>query len=304
MDKYYTKFASIILLLAAFSMTACGGGGSDDDDDNDDGGSGSSVSFNGNTDPAAITADNAQAIGTASGEAVQQAASTTSAPTAFPTLLSATNNVKEISNIVASTIEAMTLAGAPEIPGICSTGSVFISDFPENPSGRVEIEIDYNNCVISDSSGSFTFDGSVLYVYLDFNNINAGFIVTYNNFTTTGTIGTSTLNATYDCTDTSACVYRSDYVSSDGAIHRVSFINVTGSGSLSDPYGGSFTFTHSVHGTLFISLSGIFYNGTCDPFPSDGTINFSSDTSSGSITFNPNCTVFGSYNDGTTTGSF
>ncbi len=299
MNKFMTTSLSSALLLSAFLMTGCGGGG-----DNRDGGSDGTV-FDGNTSPAAIDIDNAKAIGTASGEAVQKA----SAPTGLPSSISVStsSDLDRINEIILSTADILSIPAASDASAACDGGgSAHVSDTPTIPtSGPLRITITYDMCVISFGGDSNTFDGTVTLDYEDIDNPNAGFVITYSNFRVTDSSGTITINLTVNCSDLNNCIYSSDFVGSDGATHRVTDSSV--SGNASSGYNGSATFLHGTYGEVSITISGITYSSSCGAIPSGGTVNFTSGnpiTSSGSITFNSDCTVSGTWSNSSGSGSF
>ena len=142
-----------------------------------------------------------------------------------------------------------------------------------------------------------TFNGTVTFHYNDISNIDAGYSFTYTNFTVTDpTYGTTTIDMTVVCTNRSNCTYNSDFAGSDGVTYRVTNSNI--SGDASNGFYGSATFYNGTYGEVTISISGITY-GNCGTFPDGGNISFSSSNgSSGTITFNSNCTVSGTWSDG------
>jgi len=282
------------IMLSAFILlgTACssGGGGGDD-----------GVTFDGNEAPAAIDASNAEAIGTGSGEAVQKADASTSLPGALA--LGSSANVNQINSIVLSTADILTLPAAEELPGVCSSGSASISDVPSATSGPIEFTITYKTCAVTGTN--IIADGKAVLDFDDVGNPDAGFTITYINFKVTDPVnGTTTLNLVMDCTNPASCTFNSDFVGSDGSTHRITDFSI--SGDASSGFNGSATFLHGTHGRVSITITDISYNGTCDPFPSGGSIAFSSSNgSSGTIIFNSDCTVSGTWNNGAgTSGSF
>ncbi len=299
MNKFMTTSLSSVLLLSAFLMTGCSGGGGD----SNDGGSGGTI-FDGNSSPAAIDIDNAEAIGTASGEAVQKA----SAPTGLPGSISAStsSDLDRINEIILSTADILTIPAASDAAAACDGGgSAHISDTPTPTSGSVSVTITYDMCAISFGGDSSIFNGTATLDFEDVNNPEAGFIITYSNFRVTDSSGTITINMTVNCSDPNNCVYSSDFVGSDGTTHRVSDYSI--SGNASSGYNGNATFLHGTYGEVSITISDITYSSSCGAIPSGGTVNFTSGnpvTSSGSIMFNPDCTVSGTWSNSSGAGSF
>ncbi|MCG6937233.1 MAG: hypothetical protein LJE83_03550 [Gammaproteobacteria bacterium] len=291
MNKFITFPTSTALLLGAFLITACsssGGGG----------GGTSNITFDGTTTAAIIDSTNAEAIGTASGEAIQKA----DASTGLPTLISISNttNMDELNNIVISSVNTSNLpAGLDISSGLCTSGNASISDIPQVQSGPVALTITYNNCALSGST--ITVNGTVFMDYDDISN-PSNFSITYSNFTVTDPDnGTTTVNMTMICTN-SSCTINSDFVGSDGVTHRITNFSIVGDAS--SGFSGSASFFHGTYGEVNITFNGITYGG-CGAVPDGGNINFTgSSSSSGSITFNSDCTVSGTWDTGSTAGSF
>ncbi len=282
-----TKLIYPLLFSIIIALTGCGGGGG-----GGDGGGSAGVTFNGNTAPAAIDATNAEAIGESAGEIVQKAAASTDLPSG----ITITNSIDmdQINSIVLSTVNALNLPAGAVITGICSSGSITIPDGNPPSSGPVDYTFTYNNCV----SGGITFNGTVAFHYNDINDPNAGFSLTYTNFSVVDpTSGTFTINMTVVCTSSFNCTYNSDFVGSDGGTHRISISTISGNASIG--FDGSATFYNATYGEVTITISSITY-GSCGTFPNGGNIIFnSSNGSSGTIVFNGDCTVSGTWNDGT-----
>lgn len=191
-------------------------------------------------------------------------------------------------------------AGLDVSDEFCSSGTATSNDI-NSSSGPVTLNITFSNCVILDGNGE-TVNGKVNVHIDDVSNFNSGFTATYSNFTVTDPVnGTTTINATIVCDGNFSCTYSSDFVGSDRATHRISNFNV--SGAASTGYSGSATFYHSSYGEASITFSGITY-GACGAQPDGGNISFSSAGSSGTINFNSDCTVSGTWNSGSASGSF
>lgn len=290
MNKFLTFSTSTTLLLGAFLITACNSSGG--------GGGTSSITFDGTTSAAIIDDINAEAIGTASGEAIQKA----DASTGLPTLISISNttSMDELNNIVISSVNTSNLpAGLDISSGMCTSGSASISDIPQVQSGPVTLTITYNNCALSGSA--MTVNGTVLMDYDDISN-PSNFSITYSNFAVTDPVnGTTTINMTMICTN-SSCTFNSDFVGSDGVTHRITNFSIVGDAS--SGFSGSASFFHGTYGEVSITFNGITY-GSCGAIPDGGNISFTgSGSSSGSITFNSDCTVSGTWDTGSTAGSF
>ena len=292
--KIFTSFPfSSALLLVAFFITGCSSGG--------DGAAAPITSYTGSTTPAAIDADNAETIGKASGEAIQIANSSTGLPVGISIDSNTSDNLTEINNIIISNLDIMMLPSAVDISAeLCSSGTASSTDPGNVQSGPVDITVTFSNCALAYSD--ITISGTAKMHFDDIANQNAGFSITYTNFKVTDANGTTTINMSMVCTSGSACVFNSDFVGSDGLTHRVS--NFSFYGSASTGYNGSATFYHGSFGSVSISATNITY-GSCGTYPDGGSVAFdSTDGSSGTIIFNTDCSVSGTWDNGVTVGSF
>ena len=294
MKSFITFSTSTALLLAAFFITGCSSGG---------GGAAAPVtSYTGSTTPAAIDDTNAQAIGTTAGESIQPAASTSNTP--YGISIDSSIDMKQLNKLVLAVArQASNLpAGLDFSNEFCSSGTATSND-PSSTSGPVTLNVTFSNCVILDGNGE-TLNGIVNIRIDDISDSNSGFTATYSNFTVTDPVnGTTTINATIVCDGSFSCTYSSDFVGSDGAIHRVSDFNI--SGSSTSGYSGSATFYHNSYGEVSIIVSGVTYGGSCGSIPNGGSISFTSSTgSSGTINFSSTCTVSGTWSNGSGSGSF
>ena len=104
------------------------------------------------------------------------------------------------------------------------------------------------------------------------------------------------------CTDAFSCTYNSDFVGTDGTTHRIADFNIFGNAT--DGFNGTATFYHGTFGSVSITATGITY-GSCGTYPDGGSVAFdSTDGSSGTIIFNADCSVSGTWDNGVTVGSF
>jgi hypothetical protein len=291
--NFFKHTSSSAILLSAFLISSCGGSGGGD------GGGAAGVSFAGNTSPAAIDADNAEAIGTAAGEAIQIA----NASTGLPAGIAVNDNLTEINNAIISQLDVFMLpAGIDMSSELCSPGSGTASttDPGSAQSGPVNITITFNNCELTGTA--ITVNGTASMHINDIANIDAGFSITYTNFKVTDINGTTTINMSMVCTSASACTFNSDFMGTDGTIHRVSEFSVYGNAT--DGFNGSATFYHGSFGSVDITASNITY-GNCGSYPDGGMITYdSTDGTSGTIAFASDCSVTGTWNDGVASGSF
>jgi hypothetical protein len=271
----------------------------------DDDGNGGDGSFSGNTDPAAIDDTNAEAIGTTSGEAAVNAIETTQANSANPFGIKMIMDADSLPDIVVlaarsavASIESNNLPAGVVIdssqlgPDFCG-GSVNAPDsFGQNET--LNGTLTFNDLCYNDTSSgqTITMSGQVIFVQ----NANE-FSITYDDFTVTSNLGTSTLNAIMVCdADFLNCEWTSDFVGADGNIHQVSGAIAFDTG---DGWQVNATLFHSEYGEIVISTTVPITFGQCGPFPDGGTIAYESENGSfGTVQFNGDCTYSGSWDDG------
>jgi hypothetical protein len=293
-SKFILIIKAIALLGIVGMLSFCGGGGGGG------GGVPSGILFNGNTNPAAIDDTNVQAVGKSAGESVQNADASMGLPRAASnTTLTPMDQIK---NLIFSTINTSNIVTGVDLPGVCNPGSASIANPPTATSGPVEFTIVYTNCAVIGSD--ITVNGPVLVHLNDVLDPNAGFTFVYTNFTVIDPVnGTTTINLTLVCIDSLSCTFSSDFVGADGDTHRVTNFSI--SGDASSGFNGTATFLNGTYGDVTITVTNITY-GSCGSYPDGGDISFnSSNGSSGTIIFNPGCTVSGTWNDGAgNSGSF
>ena len=297
MNKFITlSTSSALLLIGAFFITSCSSGGGGDGDTPATG-----TIYTGSTTPAAIDVDNAEVIGKAAGEAVQIANSSTGLPVGITIDNGIAANLTEINKIIIANIDALTLPAGVDISAdFCSSGTASATDPGSATSGPVDITATFNNCTLI--SSNTTVSGTVKMHFDDIANTNAGFLITYTNFKVTDANGTTTINMSMVCTSNASCTFNSDYVGTDGVTHRVT--NFSFFGNASTGFNGTATFFHGTYGSISITATNITY-GSCGAYPDGGSIAFSSTNgSSGTIIFNSDCSVSGTWNNGVTSGSF
>lgn len=296
MNKFITlSTSSALLLLGAFFITSCSssGGGGDTP--------AASTIYTGSTTPAAIDVNNAEAIGKAAGESVQIANSSTGLPVGITIDNGIAANLTEINKIIIANIDALTLPAGVDISAdFCSSGTASATDPGSATSGPVDITATFNNCALI--SSNITVSGTVKMHFDDIANTNAGFSITYTNFKVTDANGTTTINMSMICTSNASCTFNSDYVGTDGVTHRVTDFSFFGNASTG--FNGTATFFHGTYGSISITATNITY-GSCGTYPDGGSIAFSSTNgSSGTIIFNSDCSVSGTWDNGVTSGSF
>lgn len=277
---------SIILLISA-----CGGGDGID--------SSNGVTYSGSQSPSSINDTNAKEIGEAAGESIEKAANSSSVPSAISFQNSL--DINEINSAILTTLNQNSLpTGLDVSSSVCSSGSAS-SNTPSATSGPGTFVLNYNNCRLRNST--MTFTGKAVVRFSDFNNFNAPYSISYINLKVKR-FGYQevTLNLVLDCSSRNNCTYNSDFTGSDGNTHRVSQISF--SGNSQNGYTGSATFYHARHGRSSITALNITY-GNCSASPDGGSISFSSTNgSSGTITFSNDCTVSGTWTNGSLSGSF
>ncbi len=295
MNKFITFSTASALLLGAFFITSCSSGGGDA------GIQEAVTSYSGSTTPAAIDIDNAKAIGTAAGESVQIANSSTGLPLAISVNDTTANNLAEINKIIISHIDILTLPAGVDISSdFCSSGLASATDPGNVSSGPVDITATFSNCALYYSD--ITISGTAEMHFDDIGNQNAGFSIIYTNFKVTDVNGTTTINMTFECSSSTSCTFNSDYVGSDGVTHRVTDYDFYGSASTG--YNGSATLYHGTYGSVSIDATSITF-GSCNTYPDGGSIAFSSTNgSSGTITFNSDCSTSGTWTNTAGSGTF
>lgn len=292
--KIFLLSLTLTLIGCGGSSSSGGGGGGGTADD--------TTTFSGNTAPAEIDAGNAQAIGQAAGESVERASASSTLPSA-PIAFQASGpiDVSALTDLMLETAEQLAVPSGIEVEGVCSSGTA--SSTVEPPNRTV---LTFNNCLLIDASA--TINGSAVIEFDDaFTNEDSGFTITYSNFSVTesGSGTTQTINMVVVCSGIGVCTFNSDFVGSDGVTHRVSDFSITGDGTGISPYNGSATFFHGTHGSVTITVDNVTYGGGCGPLPDGGTITFTGGNStSGTIFFAGDCTVSGTFNNGSGAVSF
>ena len=291
---------SFIILLATMLVTACGGGG---------GGGSSAPTYSGLTTPAAITVTNAEALSEKSLEGVDEAVAQNAANEANPFGISISQTSSNTNQLIINTARqaASTSQSLGSLPaGITVTaaqlgypfcgGSVSVPDNWQYSTYLNGTMILNNLCINDPYFGIVTMNGSVI-----FTENATQFTLQYVNLTINDGSTTETINMTVSCTS-SDCSISTDYVGSDGSTYRIANLDITGSGS--GPYTFSATFYHPDYGSVTVTGSGIYLNCP-DGSISAGTLNLSGASgSSASVLFTGCNTYSGTWNDGTTSGSF
>ena len=282
------------LLCISFLISACGsGGGSPSDSDN-------GLTFSGSTAPAAINEQNAENIGTAAGESVQQAEmSSAFVPSGISIDHNSEIDISELNQLMIDNAKIAFMPSGATLSGVCSSGSVSVNE-PSQTSGPTTLIFVYSQCRLNRTN--ITATGKVTYHFNDFGNESAGFDISYKNFRISQPgYQTFSINMDISCANNYSCSYSTNFIGSDGHTHRISSSSFTG--HFSTGYNGSATFYHAIHGRVSIFASNLTY-GNCGSKPDGGAISFSSKSTSGTISFNADCSVSGTWNNGSVSGIF
>ena len=294
-NKLFLPFLMGLTILAS----GCSGGGSYTSSHGE-------ISFSGNTTPAGIDATNAQIIGQAAGESIQIA----EASDALPTAVSGTSTDLTPLNklFIDATKAAITASNLPTGIDIsantCSSGTASFTS--TGNTGPVDATMIFSNCTLIGTTITASGRSSMHFDDISDTTGTTGFSFTYTNFTITDTASTLniTLNMTLDCpSGFDSCVVAADFSGTDGTVHRVAEFSFTGNSV--DGFNGTATFFHGTYGEVSVTAVSITY-GSCGDIPDGGTVSFAStDGSSGTVIFNTNCTVSGTWTDSTgASGSF
>lgn len=289
--------------LAITLLSACGGGG-------DSTPAAVVPTYSGLTTAAGITATNAEVLSTTATDASEEAIAQNTAKAANPfgIEISAANSdinplIIQIANQIAAHAQAnlnlptgITIS-ATDLGNYFCGGSVTTPDnFGANNTLNGTITL--SNVCYNDGGlyGQITINGT-----LSFTQTVDSMSIRFINFSVTGNGLSETINMTVACTST-LCSISADFEGSDGKTYRIADLTVTGTNT--GPYSISATFYHPDYGYATIVGTGIVYacpNG----YPSAGTINISGASgSTASITFTSCDGYSGTWNNGTTSGTF
>ncbi len=314
-----------LLGMALVSLVGCGGGGGGGTTPGSSG-----PSYSGVTTPAAVTATNAEGLGTAAAESTAQAVAKTESlfGVAISNTPSATLSKQQIGDIILR-IRA-SLASANNLPiGITIFSSDMLNMDPNNTgpgavmycggsltgpddlltntsmSGSATLTLN-KLCVDVGSVGKVIMSGQVyVSVVSTAAQDSDTTVVTYKNFTVSINGQTQTLNGTETCVYTNStglesCTSTEDFVGGDGLTYQIQDVNV--SGDATSGYSVGVTVYHPTYGyvtvTTIVPITFNCPNGK----PGVGEISFAgSGGSFGTITFD-NCTTYTvSYDDGSGT---
>ena len=297
-----------LLATSAFVLTGCGGGGG--------GAAATGPTYSGAATPAAITATNAEAIGTTTAEAASQAITQSAVNDANPFAMGITIN-PDSTNLNPALIELVRNIGVNaqylNLPaGVTTlTHTQLMNDDPTlNLCGG---SVQLSDAIVNSLTNTMTLNGSITFINLCSIDPNLGNIIMNGTLTFTETVdtlsirfsnfsvndgsSTETMNMTVSCTFGFACSISADYEAADGKVYRVA--DMTISGADTGPYFVSATFYHPDYGSVTINTSDLYFNCS-NGHPSSGTIYYTSSTngSSGSITFTDCTSYTGTYDDG------
>ncbi|MDH5473400.1 MAG: hypothetical protein OEY61_11140 [Gammaproteobacteria bacterium] len=294
-----------LLATSAFVLTGCGGGGG--------GAAATGPTYSGETAPAAITATNAEAIGTKTAEAAEEAIAQNAANDANPFVVGISisqNNadfnlfISDLSRQIASSTQVM--ANMPAGITISSTDLNFYAgvdifcggsvSFPDSfmSSTTLNGTITYSNLCINDPNynfGQMTINGSV-----KFTTTADQVTIQYSNFSINDGVDTNTMNMTVTCnTIMTVCSISADYEAADGKVYRVANMTIAGIPP-TGPYTVTATFYHPDYGSVTMDASNLIFD-CLNGHPSSGTINYTGSNSSGTIIFTNCSTYTGTYTD-------
>jgi hypothetical protein len=279
------------------------------------GGGPSAPTYNGVTTAAAITSGNGEELSKASAaatdEATDQENANDSNPLFFGVEITPSSPelnafVTDVGRKVAGQLQS--LANIPQALTVDSTqlgpefcgGSITIPDAWQsaNSSTTLNGTMTFTNLCVQEGSSQITINGSVT-----FSETASEISIQYSNFSISDGTSTMTVNMTTTCSTTwTSCSMSADFTGDDAKTYRIDNLNVSGSGT--GPYTISARFYHPDHGYVDMSGTGIYYN-CADGSPSAGTITLTgSGGSSASITIDSCSAYSGSWDDGTSTGSF
>jgi hypothetical protein len=300
--KQMTKnYLGAMVVISTAALYGCSD--SDDSSSSANGGSGGSsagISYSGNTSPASIDADNAEAIGVAAGEAISQAASTSFLPSSVE--VSESSDLDQVIQDMAleAAQQALLPSGIDVSAQVCTSGGTANTDVSgpatTTGSGALVTTTTFNAC----DNGQYTITGTVSVNLDDVDGDSGGMTIVYDDVTVSGFgYGEQTLSYSLTCTDVNdptSCSTASVFTDADGTAHQISDYSISGTNS--SGYNGTATFSHGTFGSVSITATDLTY-GSCGSSPDGGSISFTSGDTSGEITFAANCTVSGSWNDGT-----
>ena len=285
-----------LFLFSFFLVSGCGGGGGGVSEQE-------GVQFNGNESPAVIDATNAQEVGEAAGESIGQA-SVSDENLPFGIAIDNAVNLEQLNSI------AMSVSKLAKLPmgytedvseSFCSSGSAIANtdDDPYAETGSFDFTVTFRNCV----DGRLIMNGKVAYHDDERSDSYADFSVRYINFSVSVDSSEPViLNMLVACEYGVGCSVNSDFVGNDGVTHRVSNFNITGNADTG--YNGTLTFYHGRHGRVSVTATLVTFD-SCAGAPDGGSVSFSSTNgSSGTINFESDCGVTGTWSNPSASGSF
>ena len=305
-----TPYTYALALVSAIAIAGCSSGSSNPDNNDND-----AITYTGSTSPAAISASNAEEIGTSATEGVVQAVEVETSGDALPFAVAISKSprsqlnqkLREISRHLIDSKRSIDLPlglvmdGSDDFPddmGYCG-GSITIPDNMYNDtSGNINGTITYNNLCMDAGVGygRMTVNGSII-----FSQTETRFSMTYRNLTVSYNGETYTMNSTYACDILSSGAYNcstsSDYAGSDGSTYRMSDVSISGNNSAG--YSVDASFCHPNYGCVtIVTTSPITFN--CENgMPDSGAISYTGASgSSGTISFDSCSGYSGTYDDG------
>jgi hypothetical protein len=315
MSKALLTGSGLGLLCGVLLLAACGGGGGG-------GGGTNGLTYDGNADPAAIDATNAEAIGTTSADAVSRVVDTEAlSESPFGVAISTGSTglaSQQVKDIVKRIIDDITKN--IDLPvGVTYTAEQLNNFISEQAGTTIDwfcggsMEGPSN---LNADSGTFTFNdlcfdlfgdnmdvvvmnGTVNYKYSE-NGSNWKETTTYSNVTITMNGETYSYSGTQTCSgnyDTFEETCADLYTGSDGKVYQIADADFYGDNT--NGYYVTVTFSHPTYGSVDISTTDPITFNCSNGWPDSGTISFTGASgSSGTITFN-DCTGYTiTYDDG------
>ncbi len=313
MKPIQTITSLLTLVSAIFLLTACGGGSSDST-------SLTGPTYTGLTTAVDIDDTNAEAIGVAATDALENALTQDAANSANPysptgittetytsdatntsdLAINLYNQLKNLENLPSGLTIPYTDLGDPNYCG----GSVSIPDSMLSSStfnGTIQL---INLCYNDPSIGQVTINGAITFSETTSEiSIISNITISYNGITQTANAGIS-CSLDIDGFITSCSVF-SNYVGNDGQVYRIADVTLIENFDTSVHFEA--TYYHPDHGQMDIITNPDVTFGVCaNGKPDSGTINFTSTNGTyGEITFRSDCTGYdGSYYDGVASGTF
>ncbi|VAW64314.1 hypothetical protein MNBD_GAMMA09-1387 [hydrothermal vent metagenome] len=242
---------------------------------------------------AAITSSNSQDLAIAATEGAKQSINTDSA-SIFKTSTSSFNTEAFSKTVIDQTQQAADNGALPDYNNLCSSGTS-TANTPVNNNGgtTTNTSITFTNCDLNATGVIVNGDLSVTTSY-NATTFATSFSMIYNNFTVSYQGNIENINFSMECGTTTnsttnafeySCTSSSSILGIDGRNYFVDNISV--SGDFNSGFNVSATVTDPDHGDISIKATNVLFDCAA-PYagrPSTGSISFTDNTKSGSITF-------------------